>query len=287
MSQLANYYELAKHHALAGQSYDADEPDGVRNGFNHEMERLERYAPVEYAITRRYLLRYIEKGATVADIGVGVGHYSELLASRGSKIHLVDVAPRLLGAAKERLTNAGLEEQILSVTHASATDLSFIADGSCDAVLMLGPFYHLSLPEERRQAAMEARRILRKGGLLFAAGINRMTMLSWIYKDGPGEILEEWEWLKPYVKTGNFPPVEPEVPPTIHLTTIAEFRADFTDFQERALVGIESFAQGNEENLLTLTPEKAQVWLDLIEETGRTPEGLGMTGHFLYIGQNP
>src|SRR5713226_1808311 len=25
-------------------------------------------------------------------------------------------------------------------------------------------------------------------------------------------------------------------------------------------------------------------WLGLIEETGRMPEGLGMTGHFLYIG---
>ncbi|MEO8972417.1 MAG: class I SAM-dependent methyltransferase [Ktedonobacteraceae bacterium] len=285
MSQLAKYYELAKHHALAGQSYDADEPVGVRNGFNYEMERLEKHVPVEYAITRRYLLRFISEGATVADIGTGVGHYSELLASRGSKIHLVDVAPRLLGAAKERLINAGLEEQILSVTQASATDLSFIADDSCDAVLMLGPFYHLSLPEERRQAATEAWRILRKGGLLFAAGINRMTMLSWIYKDGPENILEEMEWLGPYMKTGNFPPVEPGVPPTIYLTTIAEFRADFTDFQERALAGVESFAQGNEANLLTLSPEKAQVWLDLIEETGRAPEGLGITGHFLYVGQ--
>lgn len=285
MSQLAKYYDLARHHALAGQSYDVDEPAGVRNGFQHEMERLERYAPVEYAITRRYLLRFIEEGATVADIGTGVGHYSELLASCGSKIHLVDVTPRLLEAAKERLTNAGLEARILSVTHASATDLSFLADASCDVVLMLGPFYHLSLPEERRQAAAEAWRVLRKGGLLFAAGINRMTMLSWIYKDGPGDILEEWEWLEPYVKTGNLLAPETGVPPIWHLTTIAEFRADFTDFQERALVGIESFAQGNEENLLTLTPEKAQIWLDLIEQTGRTPEGLGMTGHFLYIGQ--
>ncbi|MHB8597255.1 MAG: class I SAM-dependent methyltransferase [Ktedonobacteraceae bacterium] len=286
MSQLAKYYELAKHHALAGQSYDADEPDGVRNGFNHEMERLERYAPVEYAITRRYLLRFIQEGATVADIGTGVGHYSELLARRGSKVHLVDVAPRLLGAAKERLTNAGLEEQTLSVTHASATDLSFIADDSCDAVLMLGPFYHLSLPEERRQAAMEARRILRKGGLLFAAGINRMTMLSWIYKDGPEEILEEIGWLGPYAKTGNFLAPEAGVPPFWHCTTIAEFRADFTAFQEIVFAGIESFARGYEENLLKLSPEQAKIWLDLIEETGRTPEGLGMTGHFLYIGQN-
>ena len=44
-------------------------------------------------------------------------------------------------------------------------------------------------------------------------------------------------------------------------------------------------AQSHEENLFKLSPEQAEVWLDLIEKTGRTPEGLGITAHFLYIGQ--
>lgn len=248
MSQIAKHYELARHHELVGQSYDADLPDGVRNGINHEMERLEKYTPVEYAITKRYLLRYIPEGAVVADIGVGVGHYSELLASRGSNVHPVDVASSLLVAAQERLMKAGLGGQILSVTNASATDLSFIPDESCDAVLMPGPFYNLSLPEERRKAASEARRILCKGGLLFAAGINRMTMLHWIYSDRPESILEEQEWLESYVKTGDFLSQEAGVPPIWHLTTIAEFRADFTGFQEIVLIGVELFAQSHEEN---------------------------------------
>jgi SAM-dependent methyltransferase len=285
MSQIAKYYELARHHALAGQSYNADLPEGVRNGVNHEMERLEKYAPVEYAITRRYLLHFIPEDAIVADVGVGVGHYSELLARRGSTIHLVDVAARLLEAAQERLTNAGLQEQILSISNASATDLSFIPDESCDAVLMLGPFYNLCLPEDRRKAATEARRILRPNGLLFAAGINRMTMLKWRYADWSENILEERTWLEPYVLTGDLLSQKSEVPPIWHLANIAEFRAEFTDFQEIVFAGVESFAQGHEENLLKLSPEQAEAWLDLIEETGRMPEGLGSTGHFLYIGR--
>jgi len=285
MSQLAKHYDLAKHHAHVGRSYDTSELVGVRYGFDFERERLEKHAPVEYAITQRYLLRYVPADATVVDIGVGVGHYSEYLARRGCKVHLVDVAQRLLVAAQERLTEAGLKQQILSITHASATDLSFISDESCDAVLMLGPLYHLSLPAERRQAVSEAHRVLREGGLLLAAGINRMTILRWIYWDGPEDILEEKEWLQMYVKTGELPSPEAGMPTTGYLTTIADFRAEFTDFQEIGLVGIESFAQGKEETLLTLSPEKAQIWLDLIEETGRTPEGLGMTGHFLFIGR--
>lgn len=285
MSQTAKYYEFARHHQLIGESYDAELPEGAKNGTRYEVERLETDAPVEYAITRRYLLRHIPEGATVADVGVGGGHYSELLASRGGRVHLVDVASRLLLAAQERLAKAGLADHILSITNASATDLSFIGDESCDAVLMLGPFYNLSLAEERRMAANEAWRILRKGGLLFAAGINRMTMLDWIYADGPESILEERTWLEPYVKTGNFPAQKEGVPPIWHLTTSAEFRADFPNFQEIVLAGVESFARTHEANLLKLTAEQAEAWLDLIEETGRMPEGQGMTGHFLYIGQ--
>lgn len=284
MSPIVKHYELAKHHELIGQSYNADLPAGVRNGLNHEMERLEKFAPIEYAITKRYLLRYVPEGATIADIGVGVGHYSELLASQGSNVYLVDVASRLLETAQERLTRAGLGERILSVTNASATDLSFIPDESCDVVLMLGPFYNLSLPEDRYKAAAEARRILRKGGLIFAAGINYMTMLNWGFSDWPEHILESWRWIGEYTRTGDLPSNTDDVP-IWHMATIAEFRGDFRGFQEIVLAGVESFARGHEENLLKLAPEQAEAWLDLIEETGRTPEGLGMTGHFLYIGQ--
>jgi hypothetical protein len=53
MSHISKYYELARHHELAGQSYDADLPEDAGNGINHEMVRLEKYAPVEYAITKR------------------------------------------------------------------------------------------------------------------------------------------------------------------------------------------------------------------------------------------
>lgn len=103
------------------------------------------------------------------------------------------------------------------------------------------------------------------GGLLFAAAINRLTILRWIYWDGPEDIIEEQEWLKLYVKTGALPSPEADMPTTGYLTTSTDFRAEFTDFQEIELVGIESFAQWKEETLLTLSPEKAQAWLDLMK----------------------
>jgi ubiquinone/menaquinone biosynthesis C-methylase UbiE len=46
-----------------------------------------------------------------------------------------------------------------------------------DAVLLLGPLYHLTERGDRIQALREARRVLRPGGLLFAVGIGRFASL--------------------------------------------------------------------------------------------------------------
>jgi 2-polyprenyl-3-methyl-5-hydroxy-6-metoxy-1,4-benzoquinol methylase len=122
--------------------------DGVRHHYNassfdYEARRLSEESPVEYALTLRYLDHWIAGGSVVADIGVGVGHYARHLGRRQCYIHLVDIAERLLNAATEQLTAAGLEHQIIGVTPASATDLRELVDNTFDAVLMLGPLYHL------------------------------------------------------------------------------------------------------------------------------------------------
>jgi SAM-dependent methyltransferase len=44
-------------------------------------------------------------------------------------------------------------------------------------VLLLGPLYHLTDQDDRRRALREARRVLRPGGVLAAAGINRYAAL--------------------------------------------------------------------------------------------------------------
>jgi ubiquinone/menaquinone biosynthesis C-methylase UbiE len=49
--------------------------------------------------------------------------------------------------------------------------------GSADAVLLLGPLYHLVEQSDRVQALREARRILKVGGVLFAAAISRFASL--------------------------------------------------------------------------------------------------------------
>jgi SAM-dependent methyltransferase len=276
--------DLAPHHERVGHAYGTS--GHATSGYDYELERLDRHSPVEYAITARYLRRFIAEELVVADIGVGVGHYSELLARRGCAIHLVDVSQRLLDATVARLRDAGLADRIAGIHHASATDLSCLPDDCCDAALLLGPLYHIGAQEERRHAVDECARILREGGTLFAAGINRLASLRDQLRTAPDSAVEHVERHRRLLQDGNLEVVDAGYPITVHLTSAAEFGAEFAHtFTQMVLAGTESFAESVQDAFLRASPENAEAWLDLVEQTGLTAEGQGASDHYLYIGR--
>jgi SAM-dependent methyltransferase len=257
-----------------------------QSGFEYERVRLQQYSPVEFAITTRYLNRWIRDGATVVDIGVGVGHYAELLAQRGCLLYLIDISQNLLDTTYTRLKAANLDRQVLSVQQASATQVVNVENAIADAVLLLGPLYHLCSLEARQNAVREAARILKSDGLLFAAGINRLAYLRELFRNQPEEVVARQEFHRQFLQDGN---VTPEHAPPLgygHLTTQVEFHQLFeTDFDQIAMIGIESFSAPFPTLVNTFEPKQVEAWIDLVEATGHTPEGLGMSDHFLYIGK--
>ena len=50
-------------------------------------------------------------------------------------------------------------------------------------------------------------------------------------------------------------------------------------------MGAESFTAAWQANLRDLTPDQIEAWIDLVEQTGTTPEGLGASDHFLFVGR--
>lgn len=269
---------LTEHEEQVGRYYD----EAI---FEAESVRLPTQFPVEFAITTRHLRRWIPDGATVAEVGVGGGHYSEHLAKRGCFLHLVDVSQRLLDAACAKLREAGLQGQVIGASHASATKLECLGSGAFDAVLSLGPLYHLCTIEERRRAVEAAARVLKPGGLLLAAGINRLAYLRDLFRESPRQVLFRREFCEQYLQDGN---LNPSVAPPIgfaHLTTAEEFRRLFADeFEELSLVGVESFTGPWQSQMVDLSPAEMEAWLDLVEQTASTTEALGLSDHFLYIG---
>jgi len=270
-------WRLNAHDERVGREYDA---------LDYENVRLDTGAAIEYAITVRYLRRDVLDGATIVDAGVGGGHYDELLAKRGCRVHLVDVSQRLLDAAAARLAGAGLDDHILSSRRASATNMAHLPDACCDVVLLLGPLYHLPSASERRAAVAEAARLLRPGGLVFAAGINTLTYLRDVIRDDPDDFGRRYTYfLDRLPRDGNLESPDGR-PATMHTTTVAAFRDELSPpFTELALAGVESFASKHEAEYHRASPSAKEALLDLVERTGTTPEGLGATSHYLFIGR--
>jgi ubiquinone/menaquinone biosynthesis C-methylase UbiE len=135
-----------------------------------EEDRLESY-PLEALRTRELIQRYAPTApATVIDIGGAAGAYALWLAEAGYTVHLLDAAPRLVAEARRR--SATRSRPLASCDVGDARTTSF-SDDTADMVLLLGPLYHLTTTADRRSALVEAARVLKPGGRLFAAAITR------------------------------------------------------------------------------------------------------------------
>ncbi len=154
-------------------------PDEIQGYYALGLEqgRLDAdYFPLERARTQELILRHLAPAPLVVlDVGGAAGAYSFWLADAGHEVHLVDPVP--LHVEQARATSKGRASgRLASAQVADARALPF-GDASADAVLMLGPLYHLTEREDRLRALGEALRVLRPGGLVVAAAISRFASL--------------------------------------------------------------------------------------------------------------
>jgi SAM-dependent methyltransferase len=130
---------------------------------------------LEYVRTLELLDRHLPPPpGRIIDVGGGTGVYAVPLAQRGFEVHVVEPIDRHVEQVVEtarQLNLRGLTSEL-----GDARDLSRVTEGA-DAVLLLGPLYHLTESSDRAIALGEARRIVRPGGVVVAVGISRFASL--------------------------------------------------------------------------------------------------------------
>jgi len=142
--------------------------------FSEKNRLFEGVGKLELARTQEIIMRYLKSApAVVYDIGGAAGVYSLWLARKGYTVHLIDPVPAHVDQANQE-SKRQPHSPITSCRVGDARRLSFPAN-SADALLFLGPMYHLNDRQQRQIALKEAFRVLRPGGAIFVAAISRFA----------------------------------------------------------------------------------------------------------------
>lgn len=138
-----------------------------------ERDRLTRgVGLLEYERTKEIVRRHLPVGGEVADVGGGPGRYALWLAGLGFTVHHRDLMPLHVAQLTDAARDDPLIEPLIDTAVCDARSLD-LADASVDAVVLLGPMYHLRRRQDRLLALREARRVVRPGAPVFVAVISR------------------------------------------------------------------------------------------------------------------
>ena len=268
----------------------------IYNFYNNgaEIGRLERgLGIVEFHRTKEILSRYIDKGEVVYDIGGGIGMYAAWLAKKGNEVHLIELAENAVEYAK-----ANMMQDCRFVAETGNALQVNRPDESTDVVLLMGPLYHLRDREVRLQALREAFRVLKKGGLLVAAGISKFSSMTWalsVYGEKKNENLVEFlddpvffNMIKSEMTTGDHirPKEYPKFIAEAYFTTSEEMKSEIAEvgFAVEKAIAVEG--------CIWFTLHLQEKWedeairerlLDLVRMTETEPEMMGMSPHFLVV----
>jgi ubiquinone/menaquinone biosynthesis C-methylase UbiE len=237
-----------------------------------EQARLDRHW-VERERTRATLARWLPEPVDVLDVGGGAGVHAAWLADQGHRVVLVDAMAEHVEQARAIGSFAAEVGDARSLAQ---------ADGSVDAVVLLGPLYHLVELADRSQALAEARRVLRPGGLLFAGAVNWSASLL-------SGTIEGWldderfvEIVRGDLATGQHrnPHGLPQWFTTTFFHRPDELRAELeaTGFAVEELLGVEG------PGWLVGEPPTSLLAAELADPY---PELLALSAHLLAVGRRP
>lgn len=239
--------------------------------------------PLEFERTKEILLRYLPSPPQkILDVGGGPGAYAAWLADRGYEVHLVDPIP--LHVKQARDAHAGIRAELGDARKLTQTD------ASVDAVLLMGPLYHLVDLGDRMSSLGEARRVLRPGGWLFAAAISRYAaLLDLFVRLGRLYEPEVFRLAKDSVADGIFRQSEENPFTTAYFHLPSELQKEVSDagFRISAVLNIEGpgFLLRDFDDSWS-DPSRRQTILEVARLLEDKPEFLAASGHLLVVARS-
>jgi len=238
---------------------------------------------IEFKVTTTILNEYIKPHHTVLELGAGTGAYSFYYAERGNTVIATDLTPKHVDIIKEniQLKGNGLN---LSTAVVNATDLSKYDSESFDVVTCLGPMYHLTNEDDRDKCIQEALRVLKPGGILAIAYINKHYIINVV-------MAYQRKFFNPtfvdkILSTGFHKEVEEECFLTVgYFTSPAEMEEFVSEFNVKIIdhVATDGISSLLREQVNELDNTQYKAWTDYSLKSCREKSTLGISNHGLLI----
>ncbi|KAF5599506.1 s-adenosyl-L-methionine-dependent methyltransferase [Fusarium pseudoanthophilum] len=270
---------------------------------DYEKTRLATH-PMERELTLRAIRHALNTSETanterkrIADVGGGPGKIAFALADQGHHVDLIDLTPDLIHLAEieqdQRSESVEKPSLLASISVGDALEAIPLTNDSYDAVLLLGPLYHLLEESERKQAVENALRLAKpQGGLVFCAFVSKEAHLRDIAMRDPAKLVKQKDFYAAYLANGRYERLnenlEAEVQ-SFHTDSgsIREFfQHHFADVAElvslRATEGI--LGGGLDAKLIDADSEVIEAWADLLfKDYSEKEEYLGCADHLLAV----
>jgi S-adenosylmethionine-dependent methyltransferase len=254
------------------------------NDPDRENGRLERHQ-LEYDLTWRYLTQYLPSQGRILEIGAATGRYTLGLARCGYHVTAVDMSEKLLEICRERIADGGYEKQVQFIT-GDARQLTEVSEKDFDAVMLMGPLYHLVEEADRKTALREAYLHLKEDGILFSAFISRFGIMGDLLRNVPDWIEDQAE-VQSILDKGRDPDHFPQGGFRGYFASVAEIAPlhQALGFETLAVAAVEPAISADDESYNRLQGSQRQLWLDLLHQISEEPCILGASRHILYIGR--
>ena len=238
--------------------------------FIGEWDRLiNPYSAIEFKSNMYLIDKYFPKSGKVCDIGAGPGRYSIELLKKGYNVTLFELSDNELRLAEEKIKDLGLKADALICEN--ALNLHLLKSESYDAILLMGPMYHLLKAEDRGRVLKESYRILKKDGVAIIAYIN-----SWgVLKAGVTEFSEEFNDIQDvynYLGTQSFTPGTSFTNLYMSTPSSALEEVKAAGFKVISYAGVEGFLAGIELRINQLAKENKNIYDNFVKVAAETCE---------------
>lgn len=245
------------------------------NKFSEDKRLNSRHGQVEFRITMEYIKKYLKGFNTpkILDVGAGTGKYSFALSDMGCLVTAVELVKFNLGILKSKGSG-------VSAFQGDARNLKRFKDETFDIVLLFGPMYHLLNYGEKLKALTEAKRVVKKDGLIFISYLmNEYAVIVHGFRDG---------FIKDSIKNNRIDEsfkvlsVEPDLYSYSRIEEIDKLKT------EVGLSRVEIVAQDGpsdyiRETLNKMDEDTFELFIRYQLEVANRPELLGASSHILDI----